>query len=586
MFSRMNNITINLKLWMTATLMVFIGIVVTMMSYSQLSQLDSGINYIVNEGQPAAFAPKELQLQITKSYANFNFYLLSHDRQYKARYRQNILNAETLLDKLEQLHREHQDAGTVLAEEARMLLQRLIQLNEDAIEITEAEEMFANGNGERTDVKLVKSMITPVQEKFDTIINGLVQHEIDKIDKASQSLLDNANVSINTIIYGIPLGTLILILFVGLLNRTIVSRLNAAVIAMQDVAIKGDLNLRLNESGKDEIAALSLAYNTFMVKIQGVVDLVLSSSSSLSNESTALNLMTKDAESQANLQKDNINEIASSINDMASRVELVASNASAAADAAQQANEDARTGRDVVTKAVASISELSDEVSRTSTIIARLGEDSKEITSVISIIRGISEQTNLLALNAAIEAARAGEAGRGFAVVADEVRTLSERIHSETDEIQRKIDALQKGAVDAVNAMDRGATMSQQSVGLAQEAGSALESIATSVSTISDMNVGIADLTKAQMESAKEVHNKTDMVDNIATQTAETSAHVSKVSQEFTIMASQLKDLVEQFLLASGTDKGLNQSTPTAANQSTQDIDLFDDLDDDSVELF
>jgi len=351
--------------------------------------------------------------------------------------------------------------------------------------------------------------------------------------------------------------------------------------------MKGDLNLRLDESGHDEITALSLAYNTFMVKIQGVVNLVLSSSSGLSQESAALNAMTQEAESQAEIQKTNINEISASINDMANRVELVASNASSAAEAAQQANEDARAGRDVVSEAVSSITDLSNEVSKTSAVIAQLGEDSKEITSVVSIIRGISEQTNLLALNAAIEAARAGEAGRGFAVVADEVRTLSERIHSETDEIQRKIDALQSGAIDAVHAMERGASMSQKSVEMAQSAGSALESITDSVRTISEMNIGIADLTKSQKESAEEVHNKTEMVDAIATQSASTSAQVSRVSNEFTIMSAQLKDMVEQFLFANGVNGGGNQPTASGSSsepaKETAEPDLFDD---DDIELF
>jgi methyl-accepting chemotaxis protein len=589
MFNQINNFSISQKLWITAILMVVVGSVVGVMSYSRLTQLDSGIHYIVDESLPVAFVPKDAQVLIKKSYASFNFYLLSRDPHYKSEYRQSIQQALSLIEKLTQQHHEHQDEATALTDEAMVLLQRLAQLNEDVLEITEAEANFANTNGERVDVQIVRSMVTPVQARFDELLDRLVQHEMENIQQSSQQLLKDANLSINTIIYGIPIGILFLISVVGLLNRMIVTRLNTAVVAMQDVALKGDLNLRLDESGKDEISALSLAYNTFMVKIQGVVDLVLSSSSSLSQESAALNTMTRSAESQAETQKSNINEIATSIHEMASRVELVASNASAAADAAQQANEDARTGRDVVSEVVSSITALSDEISRSSSVIAKLGEDSKEITSVVAIIRGISEQTNLLALNAAIEAARAGEAGRGFAVVADEVRNLSERIHKETDEIQRKINALQTGSADAVKAMARGAAMSQKSVEMAQSAGHALESITVSVRTISEMNISIADLTREQKESAAEVHHKTEMVHNIANQTAATSARVSSVSQEFTIMASQMKDLVEQFLLASSSEKRgqkqlMPQITKSTQGGSKATEELFDG--DDNVELF
>ncbi|MCW8826533.1 MAG: methyl-accepting chemotaxis protein [Gammaproteobacteria bacterium] len=598
MFGKFKNITISQKLWLTALLVMFIGGAVGIGSYLQLSKLEGDIRYIVDDSQPAAFGARDVQLQIKSSYANFNFYLLSRDNSYKSLYQEGIQKALALIQDIHKTHQQHihhRDEDESRHSEAMVLLQRLIELNNDVLKITEAETKKPNGNGDRADVKIVRSMVTPVQNRLDTIIDSIVESEMNNIEIASGRLLNNSKISEDTIIYGISAGVLFVFIIVGLLNRMIVTRLNTAVEAMQEVAMKGDLNLRLDESGKDEITALSLAYNTFMVKIQGVVDLVLSSSSSLSSESTALNVMTQSAESQAEIQKGNINEIASSINAMAGRVELVASNASAAAEAAQQANEDARTGRDVVTKVVSSITELSDEVAKTSNVIAKLGEDSKEITSVVSIIRGISEQTNLLALNAAIEAARAGEAGRGFAVVADEVRTLSERIHSETDEIQRKIDALQSGSIDAVNAMERGAEMSQNSVGMAQSAGEALESITESVRTILEMNVGIAELTEAQKESAAEVHNKTEMVDEIAQQTAETSAQVSRVSQEFTIMASQLKDLVEQFLLASGTDKGLNQpssnqQTPTLntaeSSSAESSVDLFDDVDDDNVELF
>ncbi len=316
--------------------------------------------------------------------------------------------------------------------------------------------------------------------------------------------------------------------------------------ALHAVSESGNLARRLDIDGSDEVSELAVYFNRFVEKIKGVVDLVIASSTSLAAESQRMNEATCRSQKQVAQQQHDTAEIANAIEHVAASAEQVKTNA--AAEAAASADTHTREGQVVVEEVIGAIQALAGEVSDAAGVITRVENGSEQIGMVLSVIRSISEQTNLLALNAAIEAARAGEHGRGFAVVADEVRSLSEKIHSETDQIQEIIDQLQQSSREAAEVMGRSTERSSAVAGKAQSAGSALAGIASSVSTINEMNRSIADLSGDQLARVEEVRNKIVSIRGIAEEAASTVSQAATSSNEFTIMAGQLQDLVRQFL--------------------------------------
>ena len=232
---------------------------------------------------------------------------------------------------------------------------------------------------------------------------------------------------------------------------------------------------------------------------------------------------------------------------MATTVQEVARNAEQASQAAQQADSQAQQGNWVVQQAIGQIGGLATEVARSSDAIAALNQESMRIGSVLEVIRGVAEQTNLLALNAAIEAARAGEQGRGFAVVADEVRALARRSHDSTEEIERLIAGLQTLASNAVHQMDSSCKQTQRTVALASEAGDALIRITRSVSTIEQMNQQIAAAAEQQSVVAEVINGSISRVRGVGEQSADASQRTAVSSAELARLGRELRELVQQF---------------------------------------
>jgi methyl-accepting chemotaxis protein len=338
------------------------------------------------------------------------------------------------------------------------------------------------------------------------------------------------------------------ILLLFFIIRSISGPMIETISAFKNIAKgEGDLTLRLSEEGNDELKQIAHHFNAFIDKIQKVI---ISVSHSVDESSRLAQNMSTIAQ-QANQISSNVQaeteNVATAINEMSMTASEVASNAQLAADSTHHADKEADKSANVVDNAMKKISELSSELAATEEVAKGLEVSSSKIGQILDVIVGIADQTNLLALNAAIEAARAGEAGRGFAVVADEVRTLASRTQASTSEINLIIDAI-RSAIDSVNAsVARAKVKSSETVNETQQVVVALENIKSSIEQISQMNVQIAAATEEQSTVIGELNMNITRINDMSLENRTQNELINKGSMDIEQGAIQLHQLVDQF---------------------------------------
>ncbi len=313
---------------------------------------------------------------------------------------------------------------------------------------------------------------------------------------------------------------------------------------------QGDLTHRVDLPGKDEMAWMAWEYSCARKAFKGMVGEIEGHAASLAEAARQLSAVTEETRLGVVRQKQQTEQVASAMTQMAASVQEVARNAASAASGAVQADQEAELGHRMVRSTLEEIDGLATEVQQASEVIARLKDDSEAIGAVMDVIRDIAEQTNLLALNAAIEAARAGEQGRGFAVVADEVRSLATRTRESTQEIRDRVERLQVRVNDAVLAMNRGHSGAQAVVQQAAKAGDSLASITRVVDAIKDMNVQISGAAEQQHATAEEISRNVETISDIAVGTAQGAEQTASASDDLTRLAQELQGIVGKFRLA------------------------------------
>lgn len=349
-------------------------------------------------------------------------------------------------------------------------------------------------------------------------------------------------------------STLILLLLAEMLRRSITRPLDEVTNALREIAQgDGDLTQRLPEhGGGKEIEQLATGFNQFVAKIQQAILHVVEATHQLNSDAALLSSVARETEAGIVQQDQETARVASAVQDMLDRVRKVTDSAGMAVTAAQQADAEATSGMKVVEETITSIRLVASEVGHATQVIAELAEDSRNIGTILDTIKGIAEQTNLLALNAAIEAARAGEQGRGFAVVADEVRKLAQSTQEATARIQSLIERLQERSAAAVKAMEEGRTQVDSSVGQAGAAGESLGKITKSVASIRDMNGEIAQSAKEQLETAENINASLSTINQMATQTSSGVHRTEESVADLAKLLDELKTLVSQFKVGAG----------------------------------
>ena len=346
----------------------------------------------------------------------------------------------------------------------------------------------------------------------------------------------------------IALALIATLLLAWLLTRSITAPINQALTVARTIA-GGDLSQPIVVQGNDEPAQLLTALATMQDRLQGTIRGISESAQQLASAAEEMSSVMEQSTRGLQAQNDEIEQAATAVNQMSAAVDEVAGNAVSSAEASKASDEDSKHGHYQISGTISSIQNLVDEVLGASNKAEGLAVQAQDISKVLEVIRGIAGQTNLLALNAAIEAARAGEAGRGFAVVADEVRSLAQRTQDSTEEIEQMITAIQQGTQGTVDALNSSAEHASQTLQRANSAGSALEKITAAISQISQRNLVIASAAEQQALVAREVDRSLVNIRDLSTQTAAGATQTSAASHELSRLAVGLNGLVTRFVL-------------------------------------
>jgi len=395
---------------------------------------------------------------------------------------------------------------------------------------------------------LLNSRLAPQGMVLNKSLEDMITFNQKGVEDAAESaaqMYTSAQWVVGTIIVTALLATLLL---AWLLTRSITAPIGQALTVARSIA-SGDLSRPIVVEGKDEPAQLLTALATMQTNLQDTIRGISESSQQLASAAEEMSSVMEQSTRGLQAQNDEIEQAATAVTQMSAAVDEVAGNAVSSAEASKASDEDSKHGHYQISETISSIQNLVDEVLGASTKAEGLAVQAQDISKVLEVIRGIAGQTNLLALNAAIEAARAGEAGRGFAVVADEVRSLAQRTQDSTEEIEQMINGIQQGTQDTVGALNSSAEHAGQTLQRANSAGSALEKITAAISQISQRNLVIASAAEQQALVAREVDRSLVNIRDLSTQTAAGATQTSAASQELSRLAVDLNALVTHFVL-------------------------------------
>lgn len=457
---------------------------------------------------------------------------------------QNRARIEELKAGLNEVQQRYK-ALIVLPEE-HTLLTRYQGLERQYLDL-QGQVMQLAGEG-RTDAAatLVNGEMNQFADQMTATLNELIELNIHHADRATD-LAEAVYAGAKVWVWGLLLVAVTMTVVLALaLTRSIVRPLGQSLQVAETVA-KGDLTPQITVQGEDEPARLQAALKVMQQSLRDTIGRISDSAGQLASASEQLSAVTEDATRGLQQQSQEIEQAATAVNQMTSAVEEVASNAVATSEASRESDRIARQGREQVQATVHAIESLAAGVADNADEVGQLAQQVQDISKVLDVIGAIAEQTNLLALNAAIEAARAGEAGRGFAVVADEVRALAHRTQTSTREIEQMIVAIQAGTERAVHGMQQSNERARSTLEGAHAAGEALEAITAAIARINERNLVIASASEEQAQVAREVDRNLTTIRDLAHQSSAGAEQTSAASQALSQLAVDLNALVHRF---------------------------------------
>ncbi|MFA7555523.1 MAG: HAMP domain-containing methyl-accepting chemotaxis protein [Spongiibacteraceae bacterium] len=544
----MNKLSVGQRLAILVALPLAIIILLVIFSLSSFSSINQGVGRIyddrvvpltqlkrtidgyttiihaINKADNGLKSPDEALLELQQGQATIN--------ENWDQYAKGSLNAEerAVVDATNAL-RPAADAVIESASKVLYSMGKTLQYDDDG------DTLITNYNGD------LYEYVDPISEQIVNLIE--LQLSIASEERqAAQSIYDE---SFNWSITVGALAAVIMVTFGIWVGRTISVPLNGLRALIEQVDRDKNLTLTVAIDQEDEIGQVANALQRMIDRFRNIIANVSDTSEQLQQYAITLSNNTEMTREGVAVQTRETDQVATATTEMTHAIEEVNRSAQRAAEAANEANDETNEGTKVLDIAILSINSLSQQINNASDVINRVASDSSAIGSVLDVIRGIAEQTNLLALNAAIEAARAGEQGRGFAVVADEVRSLAQRTQESTQEIQGMIERLQGGTQDAVKTMAEGTDEMQRTVTEAEKAGASLRAISIAVAMINDMNNQIASATDEQMAVSQEISRNVVNISDVAKSSEHSVEEVDKASSELKDAANKLAAMVREF---------------------------------------
>ncbi|WP_027251201.1 methyl-accepting chemotaxis protein [Photobacterium halotolerans] len=545
-----NTLTLRTKLILAVLLPCIMLLLVGIISYSTMSQIGQKSERLYMNTATPMRAMAEVASRIPRMRVGIDMMLFQEiDGLKDAKGVQTRINETRTEDIPEMRAAIEQSVAAQINPELRREAQKLQQRFEATIASDLNPMLAALEKGNLSDAYRYYTQYAVdygvMRQDTNTLLDTLLTQAETFNNEAQSSFSDGQRNLVIIIIAALIVSFLVSFIIIQNLRSRVAILQQTIKTAEQDMA----LSTRIELDGNDELNAISQTLNNFFAKIHRSVEEVAQSSRNLARTAQAVASTAQTTQSNCLTQRDRTIQVATAINELGATVNEIANNAAQAAHIAKEATTQAQDGSQVVEQSREKMSELSNDLGDITGVIEALAHQVTDISAILDTIRSISEQTNLLALNAAIEAARAGEQGRGFAVVADEVRTLASRSAGSTEEIQEVINRLQNESTRAVNAISQGRQQGSDVAEQANQATGSLAQIATYIDQISEQNIQVATATEEQSSVVQEINRNIEDINHLTSETADIANELTASSGELQALSKQLDQLVGRFKL-------------------------------------